>query len=217
MVHEEHLSYADIGQRYGVDPSAVGYWLKKHGIPQPTIWGTRHKGDAPVLPTRDELEAQMADGASVRAVARRYGVSTTPIRDLCKRHGIKVQPGGWQGGIRHAGADGHEVRSTYELHVCDWLHARGIEHEYEPRVPFDRRFRADFLANGWYIEVWGVFGSRRYTDRKKRKRDLYKSHDLPLVEISYADFSTARRHRLEARLTTCLFPPPTRIPGALPL
>jgi hypothetical protein len=123
-----------------------------------------------------------------------YGVTDKVISRLFGEYGIQPNPNGWDGGKRHACQDGHLVRSTYEQRVDDWLYRHGIEHVYEPTLPYDRRCRSDFLANGWYIEIWGVKGNAAYY------------HDIPLIELRYNHFSVPHRekwiHILTAHLIT---------------
>lgn len=210
LVHDEHLSYIDIAARYGVHPTAVPHWLDKHRIERPTIWGTRRKGAKVALPDADELALLVAEGLSLEDIGRRFGVSTSPIVQLCRDYDITTRLPGWRNGHRFHATDGHDVRSTYELRVCEWLESHDVPHDYEPRLSFDRRCSADFLANGWYIEVWGVAGSARYKTRQARKRALYAEHGLPLIEISYFHFQTKRAALLERRLSRVLVAPTPR-------
>lgn len=206
LVHVEHRSLAAIGALYGVDLTAVAYWLKKFGIPSSTVWMTRRGGHVPLLPTEAELrEAYLVHGESIINIGRRHGVSAGPIKKLMDEHGIPRRHPGWR--EQRTCNDGHVVRSTYEQWVDDWLSEHGVAHVYDPRLPFDRRFRADFLANGWYIEIWGVTHNRRYTERKRWKLERYREHGMPLIELTHWAFASARKHRLEHRLAPCLTPP----------
>lgn len=206
LVHEEFRTYREIAALYGVDPSAVRLWLIKHGISRPDTWQSRRGAPMPPLPGADELRALYNQGKSIRAIAKHYGVSYGTIEALCNQFGIVRRPDGWNGGKRLTANDGHQVRSVYELQVDNWLTAHGIAHIYEPPLPPDRRFRADFLANGWYIEIWGVTGSKSYQARQERKRALYKEHGLPLIEIPAYAFDAAHAGLWERRLAPCLNP-----------
>lgn len=214
FVHEEHRSYEEIAAVYGVDPSAVRHWLLKHGIPCPTAWGTRRKGNEPTLPNEEELRCLYGRGFSTDAIGQLYGVSGTPILNLCREFGITLRDSGWGG--RPVCDDGHRVRSSYEFRVDNWLTQHGIAHTYEPTVPFDRRCRSDFLANGWYIEIWGVTNSRAYTERKERKQRLYRMNDLPLIELSPHAFDAAHAGLWERKLAQCLMPILRQVPLPLP-
>jgi hypothetical protein len=201
MVHDEHLSYRAIAGRYGVDHTAVPAWLNRHDITAPTVWGTRRRGREVVLPTPEQLQAAYDGGASLTRIAKRHGVSASLIGELCREHGIEVRPGGWAGGRRWTCTDGHQARSDYERRVDDWLTSQSLAHEVEPPLPFDRRYRADFLVGGTYIEVWGVLNSSTYTARRQRKTRLYEEYGLPLVELPAWAFNRPTWHR---RLATAL-------------
>lgn len=189
LVHEEHIPYAEIARRYGATERAVHYWLDSFGIPRSDIWITRRRGYVPPLPSADELRRLYLDeGVSLEEIGLMYGVSEPPIRRLTKKLGIEVKPSGFDGGKRYVCDDGHVVRSIYEKRVDDWLTELGIAHEYEPCLPLDCRYRADFLANGWYIEIWGVIGSDQYAVRHAYKLEIYQRHDAPLIELIPHDF-----------------------------
>lgn len=203
MVHHEHLSYVQIAAKFDVDMTAVPYWLKKHGIRRPTIWETRRKGKAVVLPSASELQRRYADGEPLGRLADDYGTSRQMLRKVCEDAGIPLRPDGFQGGRRWECLDGHLARSSYERRVDDWLYENGFA-EPEPRLPFDRRYRADFLVNGVYIEIWGVVGSASYEERRRRKVRLYHKHGLQLVELPHWIFVKAKCHQWPMRLRRAL-------------
>lgn len=203
-VHGEHQTYEEIGNRYGVTRGAVMHWLKRHGIRRPLYWETVKKGYIP--PPLDEatLRRLYEKGLSTTRIGTIYGRSDYLVAKLCRKYGIPLRPEGWAwGGDRLPGADGHEVRSAYELQVCDWLTSHAVPHVYEPVLP-NPVFRSDFLANGWYIEVWGVENDPVYDDRRRRKEAIYKAHNLPLISIEGRNFR--RMSTVEKRLLACLEP-----------
>lgn len=201
LVHVEHLGYRRIAERYGVDSSAVPHWLAAHGIDKPTVWQTRRRGVVVTLPDAGELRRRYAAGESTSSIAAEFGVSATKIAALCRECGIELRPDGWQGGRRWECADGHLARSLYEQRVDDWLTEHGYAHEVEPRLPSDRRYAADFMVSGIYIEVWGVEGSSTYTARRERKTALYHAQGLPLIELPAWTFKRGTwRRRLAAGL-----------------
>lgn len=205
LVHEQHLSYIQISAIYKVDQSAVQHWLKKHNIPRPKIWDTRHKGQVPTLPNENELRnLYETAGMSLVEIGERYNVSPAPIRRLCEEYNIPIRQDGWEGGKRFACIDGHLVRSTYEQKVDNWLHVHAVEHVYEPPIPSFPQFHADFFANGWYIEVWGVTNDPEYEKRKTRKQEIYKAMGLFLIEIPYHSFAAKTKERWQRKLTPCL-------------
>lgn len=188
LVHIQHLSYDEIAGMFHVDRTAVPYWLKKHGISRPKTWDTIRKGNTPTLPTEQDLRDLYGNGTSLVTIGKMYGVSATPIRDLCTKFNITIRPDGFNGGRRYECEDGHLVRSVYEQRVDNWLYQHGIKHSIEPRLPFNKHCKADFFANGWYIEIWGVIQNKDYTERRKRKIKGYQSHNLPLIEIEVHNF-----------------------------
>lgn len=209
MVHVQHLGYRAIASKYGVDFTAIPHWLEKHGIERPEAWNTRKK-QVCTKPTADELRLLYAGGKSLRQIGTLYGLSSREIGRLCDVYGIIKRRDGWDGGKRFTCTDGHLVRSTYELRVDDWLSAHQIPHSYEPVLPPDPRCHADFLANGWFIEVWGVTHSARYEVRRNRKLELYRSHSLPLIQLPLHSFHTNNKSLWERQLFACLNPAPSR-------
>ena len=207
LVHEKHQSYREIGEMFGASGSAVTHWLRKHNIPQPEIWDTRYKGNRPTLPTRDELATLYKSGMTLDAIGDMFGVSGSTISQICDSYGIQVNPDGWNNGKRYLCQDGHTVKSIYEQRVDDWLSTHNVPHTYEPQLPCDRRYKADFLANGWYIEVWGVTNNSDYNRRRKQKCQLYSQHQYPLIELGLGCFNRKRQGLLERRLTKTLQAP----------
>lgn len=203
MVHSEHLSYREIAKQLNVSSSAISLWMRAYGIETPSVWQTRRGGEEIELPNRDELEKlYISKHLSQRTIGQRYGVSSDTISRLLASHGIETRNSGWNGGKRWTCQDGHIVRSFYEQWVDNWLYERGVPHEYEPPIPNDKRRKADFLANGWYIEVWGVTNSAIYEQRKKNKRLYYKHNNLPLIELPASSFQ--KKNAWVYRLQDCL-------------
>lgn len=204
MIHDERLTYSQIAARYGVDQSAIQHWLRRHGIERPPTWFDQHNKPETVEAMRQAYDA----GASLEDIGQHWGgVTRTMVKVLFETHGIQLRPGGWKGGQRFECKDGHMVRSTYEQRVDNWLHEHGIEHIYEPPLPFSPVHRSDFLANGWFIEVWGVTHNEKYQERKQRKIALYESHHAPLIELPTHSFSAANNNLWVRRLHQCLVHP----------
>lgn len=212
LLNVEHVGYRGVAERYGVDPSAVMLWCRQMGVRRPSIWETRRAGQEPQWPSDPELVSRYQRGDRVEEMADEIGVSRPLVIARLRSLGVEIRRDGWDGGKRFAGADGHLVRSTYERRACDWLSEHGIPHSIEPSLPWDRRGRADFLANGWYIEIWGVQDSPAYTTRRARKRDGYRAHGLPLVEINHFDFSSQKRGRWRRLLAVTARPPEHALP-----
>jgi len=85
--------------------------------------------------------------------------------------------------------DGHRVRSLSEKAIDDWLYNQGLLHAYERRVPIQEEMYCDFYVKvaKCYIEYWGMEDDRQYLTRKQQKVDLYRKHELSLVELRYED------------------------------
>jgi len=206
---EQHLAdglvYASIGEIYNCDPSAVGYWIKRYGIDWHGDAWTQHKQrNGFVEPTMQELYMLYCiDHLSVTEIARKYKVTHHVICNRLRQYGIKVRPAGWAG--KQFGCfDGHLVRSVYEQRVDNWLHNNCIAHEYEPDLPFNAHFHADFLARNIYIEIWGV-NHPVYNRRKNYKLEQYALHNLPLIQITESDFDTRSKGRWSRKLARAFF------------
>lgn len=198
MIYVERLTYQQVAQRYGADKTSVPYWLDRHGIPRPSR--TRIEPE--------EVRMRYERGDSALMIARELGCSKTSVFNFLRRMNVSRRATGWRAPYR--AADGTIVRSTYEERIADWLTMHGVSYEYEPRVPFGHgNTRADFLANGWYIEMWGIHSSQSYRRQRARKIKAYEAAGLPLIQLAPHHFSTRDRHILERRLRQCLTPPPS--------
>lgn len=190
LVYELDYSYPQIAKKCRCDASLVGLWLDEYGIPRPTSLRHRNfiksKLDQAIL-----YNLYVIEQLSTVAIATKYDTSQTVIRSILKDYGIQSRPDGWRGEFVKCD-DGHLVKSTYEMKVDNWLFQNNIEHKYEPRLPFNRRFKADFWANGWYIEIWGVTNSESYKKRKTRKILGYQAANLPLIQIPAHAFDSQR-------------------------
>jgi transposase len=78
---EQGMSLDKIGERSGKHPSTVSYWLKKHGLKA----GGRSKHAPKGSLDLERLHALVAEGASIRRMAKELGLSYTAVRHwLCK-------------------------------------------------------------------------------------------------------------------------------------
>lgn len=93
-------------------------------------------------------------------------------------------------------ADGHYVKSNPESIIDDILYDVRIVHCYEKKVPIsadEQCITADWFIpvtdgrHGIYIEYWGM-NTKEYLENKRRKKDAYKEHDIPLIEIEKDDY-----------------------------
>jgi transposase len=176
-----------IAKRFGVDPSAVYQWLRRYHIKTPAEWNRRATGIK--WPTRDNLERlYIGEGHTLAEIAEKLNCSKRAVSYQLNRLEIPIRPVGWARS-RLIGHDGHVVKSTYELRVCDWLTEHGIPHDYEPRLCFTKQCRGDFRVGSTYIEIWGIEHSPKYTRRKAEKRELYRLNNVPLIELSSHHFN----------------------------
>jgi transposase-like protein len=81
---EAGRSIESIARDAGRSPSTVAYWVNKHGL------SSRHapKHAARGGIERERLEALVAAGTSIRAIAKRLGVSYTTVRHWLARYGL---------------------------------------------------------------------------------------------------------------------------------
>lgn len=195
LIYTDRLTYRQVASQFGVDSTAIPYWLDKFNIPRPS----RTRIDP------ERVRTRYLAGESAAGIAEAEGCCKTTILNFLRAMDVQRRSEGWQRHVK--AADGTVVRSTYESCVANWLYEHGVPYEYEPRVPFGHgNTRADFLVNGWYIEVWGVHSNRNYKEQKARKRAGYAAHQLPLIELSPHHFSQAR-HIFQRRMEQCLQAP----------
>jgi hypothetical protein len=188
VIHVEHQSMKEIAIGFSVDKSAIRYWILKYGIKPSTAWLTRRRGYVPQLPDRDEMQRLYDELGSTREIGELFDVDAAFVQKHCRKVGVPLKDSGYNNGIRFQCRDGHEVRSSYEQSVDNWLFAKGYAHTYEPKLPFGKNQRADFLVGFTYIEVWGVLNSSRYNEKRERKIDLYAIHNLPLIGLEPQHF-----------------------------
>jgi transposase len=121
------ISLAEIGRRFGVHESTVGYWVKRHGLEAANASAHAAKGALP----RAELERLAAAGMSVAQIARRVERSNATVRYWLRRHGVKTYAQQRRAGpasTRAAKAAGRAtvMRKCREHGVTEfWLEGRG--------------------------------------------------------------------------------------------
>lgn len=123
-----------------------------------------------------------------REVADVVGRDKKVVIDYLRYYGIKVRSDGFKNRERIVCNDGHEVRSYYERAFDNYLHKENIAHEYDARLPFNKRFMCDFKVGDIYIEIWGMVGWEPYDDRMSRKIKLYEENDCKLLQVFPEDF-----------------------------
>ena len=125
------------------------------------------------------------------------GRSGKVVRDYLKYYGIHIRPDGIKNRDRIKCTDGHLVRSYYERSFDNLLHRNGIEHEYDPRLPFNRRCMADFKVSDVYVEVWGLMSIKHYREQREKKIQMYRENGCKLLEIFPDDFKNIQNKLYE--------------------
>jgi transposase-like protein len=77
-------SIESIAREAGRSPSTVGYWVNKHGLA--STHAAKHAARGGIA--RADLEALVAQGTPIRAMAEELGVSYTTVRHWLKRYGL---------------------------------------------------------------------------------------------------------------------------------
>lgn len=193
-IFEQHKSLRQIARDLHCDVGAIRYWLKEYNIPLERLgyWQQRNAARGFTKPDKDTLyNLYIVERMSTRNIADLYNVGSKIIERTLAEFDIPKRRGGWNP-KPFICSDGHQVRSTYELRVDEWLFEHNLPHEYEPRLPFNKKSLSDFLVGETYIEVFGVVGSKIYEARKQRKLAQYQENGCSLIQINVSDFDSRR-------------------------
>jgi hypothetical protein len=92
--------------------------------------------------------------------------------------------------------DGHMVRSRAEVIIDNALYDYKLAHAYERKLPIEEDLYSDFFipSENVYIEYWGMEDDQKYTERKKRKIDIYRKYDFKLIELTNEDIYNLDDH-----------------------
>jgi transposase-like protein len=121
---ESGRSIESIAREAGKAPSTVGYWVNKHGLA--STHARRHAARGEV--SRDQLEAMLAEGLTIRAMADRLDRSYTTVRHWLARHGLATPRGRRLEETVEARAAGSEtVEATCPLHGRTLFVRRGSD------------------------------------------------------------------------------------------
>lgn len=123
-----------------------------------------------------------------REVGQIINRSKKVVLDYLRRYDITIKPEGFKQHDKIMCKDGHLVRSHYEKAFDNYLFKLGIEHEYEVRLPFDKRCACDFKIGDVYVEIWGLMNWRTYREGRERKLKLYRDNNCLLLEVFPDDF-----------------------------
>lgn len=87
------------------------------------------------------------------------------------------------------GIDGHELASTLEIQVCNWLYFAQLAHAYKRALPVEQEVCADFYlpAGNVYIDCWADEDSAETLSVKLLKREIYRDMSLRHIEVNAED------------------------------
>jgi hypothetical protein len=90
---------------------------------------------------------------------------------------------------KHRAADGHYVRSRAEMLIDNWLYMSEIVHAYERKLPIEEDVYCDFYlpVGKVYIEFWGLENDEKYSERKRKKLEIYNKYGFNLIELGDFD------------------------------
>lgn len=189
----------ELAKMFGTSQAAISYHIRKRGLKTRwNVFNEKAKQRSKENHARGEshwafhnipintLIEEYLSGVSTVVLAAKYEVSAKTIQLKLKENGVLMRRKGF--GTWQTAKDGHSVQSYYELLVDDWLFDHGVQHINQPKLPFGRNTRSDFLAGDTYIEVMGLISSPIYKERYAKKLDLYKKHGLKVVCIFPSHF-----------------------------
>jgi hypothetical protein len=131
-----------------------------------------------------------------REVGEIVGRNKKIVLDYLSYYGLPIRADGIKNKERIKCKDGHMVRSYYERAFDNYMHKEGIEHEYDVRLPFNKRYMADFKVGDVYVEIWGMMSWKKYREGRKKKLMLYEENGATLLEVFPEDFK-----QLENKIT----------------
>src|SRR5919201_3568462 len=105
----EGRSIESIAREAGRSPSAVGYWVNKHGLT--STHAAKHAPRGGI--TRERLQALVEDGRSIREIAAEVDVSAATVRHWLRKYGLKTRPLRY---VRTAGAKPRAVMRECARH-----------------------------------------------------------------------------------------------------
>ncbi|MDX1769883.1 MAG: hypothetical protein R3328_00010 [Planococcaceae bacterium] len=142
------------------------------------------------------------DDLTTREIGFQLGTSKTQILRHIKKFNIEPKFSGFKNKKLILCKDGHEVKSHYERAFDNALTTFNLDHEYEPRLPWNKKYAADFKVNDVYVEIWGMVGWDKYEAIKERKEKIYKDNNAKVFSIYPDDFKDVYRiiHRLKELL-----------------
>jgi hypothetical protein len=83
-------------------------------------------------------------------------------------------------------SSGVRVRSRSERRIAELLDERRITYKYEHPLTLDGiKLKPDFFLTKvkTYIEFWGMIGNKRYVIIMRKKKRLYKKHNIKVISL----------------------------------
>jgi AraC-like DNA-binding protein len=121
---ESGRSIESIAREAAKHPSTVAYWVNKHGLM--STHAARHAARGGLA--REQLEALLAEGLTIRAMADRLAVSYSTVRHWLGRHGLATPRGRRLAETAPARATGAEtVEATCPVHGVTLFVRRGTD------------------------------------------------------------------------------------------
>jgi len=81
---------------------------------------------------------------------------------------------------------GETVKSMAEKKIADFLYAYKIHYDYERAIKLDKiKLIPDFYLRqfGVFVEYWGLTDYKKYKNRMKKKKRMYRKHNLKLISL----------------------------------
>ncbi len=88
--------------------------------------------------------------------------------------------------------DGHCLHSKAEMQIDNWLYSSGLVHACGRLLPVGESLFCDFYlpVSQIYIEYWGLQHDPKALSRKMKKLELYRQHELKLIELEEKDIDS---------------------------
>lgn len=198
-LYSEGLSCKQIAARYDATMETVRGFLARRGIhlrDHASRGVAIHAPRLAVIPN-SEIVKMYGEGRLTQEIAEHFKTSQTNISARLRAEGIEPRKSFFGRGTPIRCKDGHLVRSSLEMQVCNWLWEHRMAHAYEPLLPFSAgalaaHQYADFLfaddsGSDWFIEIWGIQHSPSYDQRRQDKMGRYEAAGISVVSLEPSD------------------------------
>jgi hypothetical protein len=87
------------------------------------------------------------------------------------------------------GVDGHQLQTTLQTRVCNWLYMAQLAHAHRRALPTEELIYADFYVpvGNVYIDCWESDVPAEQLSGRLRKKELYHALDLHHLEVNAGD------------------------------